>query len=112
MRQEPPPEPTTSGGVVKPKDCAILFGIPITDAEYTEQLRHPAPRDFVRRACKNRLWFHNQVELFASRMIPEFERLGVVVIRGAKLESLREVLSSSHRIVIFFLALARRASSD
>jgi hypothetical protein len=90
--------------VVKPRDCVIAFGIPITREAFFHALRTPQGRDFVPNCCPDWQDYYFQIVSYTDRFVPLLEQLGAVVVRDVSLKKFGELLREAQQTVVILFS--------
>lgn len=88
---------------MKPRDCVIAFGIPITREAFFHALLTPQGRDFVPNCCPDWQDYYFQIVSYTDRLVPLLEQLGAVIVRDVSLKKFGELLRQPQQpVVILF----------
>jgi hypothetical protein len=88
---------------ISPRDCVVLFGIPVTLREYRDCVEHPNGRDLI--ANQGLTWphYYRDIAGLAELFIPRWQGAGVHVATAATSESIRHAFSlRDFRVMILF----------
>ena len=87
---------------MRPSDCILAFGIPMSEAEF-QDAKDDAKRDFVRNCCP--VWQVYDFDIIShfEEVTPHFQRLGVQIIRALSLTDLRDLfINNPGKTIILF----------
>jgi hypothetical protein len=87
---------------MKPSECIIAFGLPTDEEEFWEA-KDDVQRDFVRHCCPVWQVYRADIVAHLEEIGPYYQTLGVKVVQGLKLSSLRGLLTdNSNKVFILF----------
>ena len=87
---------------VKPENCAMVFGIPTTKAQFFDNFRN-SEKDFVRHFKGGWAQYYNQIVSNSDRILPVLSEFGVTVIQKIDPESFSKLFRESiYDVIILF----------
>jgi hypothetical protein len=90
--------------IVKPRNCAIAFGIPTSEAAFFEALQNPEGRDFVPNCLPVWAKYYLEIVVHFEGVRPAFEGLGVTVATDVSLVNFGTLLKRSDIDVIILFS--------